>query len=123
LGLVNRVDLVQGSLLEWCDEPIDLLLANLPYLRPEQMAANPDLAAEPPLALDGGEAGLALIASLLMDAPRVVRSGGAVGIEIDPAQATAVTSLARRAFPGARVAILRDLAGHARHVTIELQSE
>ena len=118
IELVERVELVQGSLIDWLTEPVDLLLANLPYLRPEQIAANPDLAAEPCLALDGGAAGLDLIAALLRDAPRVLRSGGAAGLEIDPGQAETVIALARVAFPAAEIGILPDLAGRDRHVTI-----
>ena len=71
LGLVGRVALVRGSLLEWLRGPVDLILANLPYLRPDQINANPSLADEPRLALDGGSAGLTLIERLLDDAPRV----------------------------------------------------
>jgi release factor glutamine methyltransferase len=119
LAVTDRVVLVEGSILAWCDEPVDLLLANLPYLRPDQIGANPALAAEPRLALDGGEAGLGLIAALLRDAPRVVRPGGAVGLEIDPGQAPAIVSLAGAAFPGARIGLLPDLAGLDRDVTIE----
>jgi len=116
LGLVNAVALVQGSLIDWLAGPVDLLLANLPYLRPDQIDANPALAAEPRLALDGGPDGLALIRRLLMDAPRVLAPGGAIGLEIDPSQRDTVSTLAATAFPAATVAVLRDLAGLDRHV-------
>ena len=99
LGLEDRVALVQGSLIDWLRGPVDLLLANLPYLRPEQIADNPELAAEPRLALDGGGDGLDLIRRLLADAPRVLAPGGAVGLEIDPGQRKAVTILAQQAWP------------------------
>jgi release factor glutamine methyltransferase len=117
-GLGDRVPLVRGSLVDWLGGPVDLLLANLPYLRPGQIDSNPELAAEPRLALDGGDDGLALIRRLLRDAPRVLRAGGAMGVEIDPSQARTVTDLARGAFPEAEITLLRDLAAHPRHVTI-----
>lgn len=116
----NRVELVEGSLLAWRHDPVDLLLANLPYLRPEQIAGNRQLAAEPSLALDGGRDGLDLIRALLEDAPRVLKPGAAVGLEIDPSQAQAAVELADRAFPGADIVVLRDLAGFERHVTISI---
>jgi release factor glutamine methyltransferase len=119
LGLENRVELVQGSLLSWRREPVDLVLANLPYLTPEQIASNPQLAAEPRAALDGGRDGLGLIRQLLVDAPRVLAPGGAIGLEIDSGQSDAVRELAGRQFPGTEVTVLRDLAGHDRHVVIE----
>lgn len=118
LGLAGRVELLEGSLVSWRDEPVALLLANLPYLRPAQIAGNPQLAAEPRSALDGGSDGLDLIRALLLDAPRVMAPGGAIGLEIDPSQRRAVMGIAKRAFPRAAVAVLPDLAGLDRHVVI-----
>ena len=119
LGMADRVALVRGDLASWCRGPLDLLLANLPYLRPEQVAANPALAAEPAAALLGGADGLDLIRRLVADAPRVLAPGGAIGLEIDPSQAEAVVGLVVAALPEAEVAVLRDLAGLARHVVAE----
>ena len=119
LGLQDRVQVQLGSLLSWLDEPVDLVLANLPYLRPDQIAENPDLRAEPLLALDGGPDGLDLIRQLLSDAPPVMQPGGALGLEIDPAQRDAVTELAHKLFPGSVVHVLQDLAVFDRHVVIQ----
>jgi release factor glutamine methyltransferase len=115
----QRITIVQGSLLSWLRRPVDLILANLPYLRPEQIAENPSLAAEPRLALDGGPEGLDLIRQLLADAPRVLAPGGAIGLEIDPSQRDTVVDLAARSFPASDVQVLHDLAGLDRHVTIQ----
>jgi release factor glutamine methyltransferase len=119
LGLEHRVELRECSLLTCIDEPVDLLLANLPYLRPDQILDNPQLACEPSLALDGGRDGLRLIRQLLDGAPRVLAPGGAIGIEIDPSQLKSVVALANAAFPCSQVTVLRDLAGLDRHVVIE----
>ena len=99
--------------------PVDLVLANLPYLRPEQIAENPQLATEPRLALDGGTDGLQLIRRLLLAAPPLLKPGGAIGLEIDPAQRDTVVRLAAQVFPGATISVLPDLAGLDRHVTIQ----
>jgi release factor glutamine methyltransferase len=122
LDVHHRIALVQGSLISWLRGPVDLVIANLPYLRPAQIAGNPALAAEPRLALDGGPDGLDLIGRLLDDAPRVLAPGGAIGLEIDPSQSDDVVSMARRAFPRSEIEVLPDLAGFARHVTIETKS-
>ncbi len=119
LGLDERVALRLGYLLRDEATHFDLILANLPYLRPDQVDGNPDLAAEPRLALDGGADGLDLVRELLTDAPRVLAAGGVIELEIDPSQAQAAQDLARAAFPAAAVTVLHDLAGHARHVVIE----
>ena len=120
LGLEARVALLPGSLLDPIAAPVDLVLANLPYLRPEQIAENRELAAEPRLALDGGADGLALIRQLLDSAPQVMAPGGAIGLEIDPDQRQPVSDLARAMFPTARIDVLPDLSGLARHVVVQL---
>lgn len=116
LGVGRRVGFVRGDLAGWCRGPVDLVLANLPYLRPDQLAANPALAAEPPLALVGGSDGLAAIRRLVADVPRLLAPRGALGLEIDPSQAEAVGELVLAALPGASVEVRRDLAGWPRHV-------
>lgn len=119
LGLEQRITLVRGSLLEWLGGSVDLILANLPYLRPDQIEDNPDLKAEPRLALDGGRDGLELIERFLSDAPRVLRAQGAVGLEIEPSQTDVVRRRAEQVFAGSEVAVLRDLAGLERHVIVQ----
>ena len=118
-GLQDRVVLVQGSLLGPVAGPIDLVLANLPYLSPEQIAENPHLDAEPLLALDGGASGLDLIRQLLLHVPSLLSPAGAIGLEIDPSQSESVCRHARVAFPGANIVVLPDLAGRDRHVTVQ----
>jgi release factor glutamine methyltransferase len=108
----------QGSLLEWRHDPVDLVLANLPYLTPRQIAENPELDAEPRKALDGGSEGLDLVLSLIEDLPRVLSRKGAVGLELDPSQVDMVEALLHERFPGAAVEIISDLAGHRRHIVM-----
>lgn len=119
-GLGGNVDYLLGDLVEAIGGPVDLLLANLPYLRPEQAAENPELHAEPELALVSGADGLDLIRRLLGHAPRVMSPRGAIALEIDPSQATVVKALGRERFPGAIITTYADLAGLARHVWIQL---
>jgi release factor glutamine methyltransferase len=120
-GLDERVELVQGDLLGWTAGPWDVILANPPYLRSDQIDGNPELAAEPRLALDGGRGGLELIERMLEEATKVVAPVFAMVFEIDPDQADAAGALARGRFPAADVIILPDLSGRARFVAIERQ--
>ena len=113
----ERVRLLEGDLLEPLPEAVDLIVANLPYVRKGDFQdVQRELLFEPRLALDGGPDGLDPIRRLLEQAPGALREDGAVILEIDPRQADAVTKLARRAFPGAQVSIARDLAGLDRAV-------
>ncbi len=118
-GAVAAVRFVRGDLAGWCRGRVDLLLANLPYLTPEQRDRNPELVAEPALALVSGPDGLAAIDRLVADLPRVLSPSGATILELDPAQAEAVRDRIGLLMPSAAVSILPDLAGLDRFVTIE----
>jgi release factor glutamine methyltransferase len=117
LGLDDRVHLVAGNLLDWFGGQASLIVANLPYLRTDQIDGNWDLSAEPRVALEGGRDGLALIEALLAASPRVLSRLGAIALEIDPAQSAAVHDLIRRHLPWLNPAGHPDLAGLARFVT------
>ena len=118
-GIAARIGFVRGDLLAWLGQPADLVLANLPYLTDAQMD-EPSIAAEPRLALDGGDAdGLACYRRLIPQTAARLMPGGAFAFEIDPAQAATALLLCTAAFPAARVAVHNDLAGHARLVTVE----
>jgi len=114
----HPVTLLQGSLTEPISEPVDLVLANLPYLTPEQITSNPALEAEPRIALDGGAHGLDLVDELLRSLPRILAPSGAAGLELDPGQCGPVRSALARAFPDHDVRIITDLAGWDRHVVM-----
>ncbi len=107
-----------GSLADPIHEQVDLVLANLPYLTPGQIAGNPDLDAEPRLALDGGTLGLDLVDDLIRELPRILTPTGAAGFELDPDQCQSVRSTLANAYPEKAVRIITDLAGRERHVVM-----
>jgi len=117
-GIVGKVRFTQQSLLDATTGPLDLVLANLPYLTPKQISGNPDLAAEPRLALDGGGDGLVLVRALIGDLRRVLAPHGAAGFELDPAQTGTVERLLAAEFPLATIRAIDDLAGLSRHVVL-----
>jgi release factor glutamine methyltransferase len=117
-----RLAFRQGSLTDSLDPHVDLLLANLPYLTPAQMAENPDLEAEPSLALLGGDDGLDLVRATVADLPRILAADGAAAFEIDPSQAATTRALLQRIFPEAHTLVLHDLAGRERHVAVDRRS-
>ena len=120
-NVADRVNLLQGDLLEPVPEPVDLVVANLPYLREDSFAGlQPEVLWEPREALDGGPDGLAVISRLLREAPAKLKPGGAIMLEIDPDQAEPLRDLAEEVFPGANVSVEQDLAHLDRILTIEL---
>ncbi|CCF83892.1 peptide chain release factor N(5)-glutamine methyltransferase [Nitrolancea hollandica] len=114
----GRVELVLGDLLEWCEAGIDVLLANLPYLRLDQ--AHDGLAWEPVIALYAGADGLDLYRRLLPRAKDLLNPGGALVCEIDPDQAAPIRELARRHYPTAQCRVDPDLAGLDRYLIVDL---
>ena len=119
-GVADRVRLLKGDLLEALDSPVDLIVSNPPYIPTDAIAGlAPEVRREPALALDGGPDGLQVIRRLIAQAPAYLRPGGRLLIEIGPEQLDAVTSEARRVFPGARVGHSRDLLGLPRVVTVD----
>lgn len=118
-AVAHRLRFVCGDLLWWLAAPVDLIIANLPYLTDDQASA-PELAAEPRTALAGGGTdGFARYRALLPQAKERLTSGGALAFEIDPLQAATATALCATIFPSARISVHRDLAGMARFVTVE----
>jgi release factor glutamine methyltransferase len=115
LGLRHRVDLVASDLLAGLRGPFDLILANLPYLRPDQR--HPSTRREPPVALFGGPDGFDLHRALLRQARDQLTPEGLLVGEIDPAQGEIAVSFARQAT-GRPARIEPDLAGDARYMIV-----
>jgi len=115
-GVSDRVRLLEGNLLEPLPEPVDLIVANLPYIRKSEL--NPQC--EPPLALDGGADGTESIEQLCRQAGGKLKSGGSLLLEIGQGQREAVTAILHNIFPGGKVEVFPDLAGIDRAVLLSL---
>ncbi len=118
-SVVGRIACVCGDLVSWLGQPVEMILANLPYLTDTQANAA-DLRTEPRGALAGGGGdGFGLYRTLIPQVPARLLPGGAFAFEIDPSQTETATAICIEMFPSAVVAIHRDLAGLARFVTVE----
>lgn len=116
-NLAERVQLMQGDLLEPLDGQFDLIVSNPPYTIIDEIDEGVRRH-EPHLALDGGVEGLEVYKRLLAQAPARLQTGGALLLEIGAWQGQALVALARATFPDAQVALYRDLAGHDRVVEV-----
>lgn len=116
--VTNRVHLLQGDLLDALPEPVDLLLANLPYVGTnEQAVMLPDvLEYEPHLALFSGPTGLDLLHRLLQEASqsKKLRGEAVLLLEMGYQQRAALTQLAVAIWPDAQITCIRDYAGWER---------
>jgi release factor glutamine methyltransferase len=117
-GVIDRVVLLQGNLLEPLPEPVDLVIANLPYVRKADISGAGPLSFEPKTALDGGEEGLDKIKELAAQLDAKLNPGGWLLLEIGQGQAKTVTDLLTKRFPAAHIEVARDLAGIERVVSL-----
>ncbi len=95
----------------------DLIVCNPPYVATAALAGlQPEVRAEPRLALDGGTDGLAAYRVIVPAAADLLTAGGRLLLEVGEGQASAVAALCAAAGLDAR-GCERDLAGIERAVT------
>ncbi len=113
----TNVVIQQGALLNpWRDQRFDLIVANLPYIAPnDPHLDNADLGHEPHMALVADGDGLELIFSLIQQAPNHLHPGGYMVLEHGFEQQVAIEkALIEQGFD--EVSGLKDLAGQPRLV-------
>ncbi len=113
-----RVTLLEGDLFAPVPDGarFDVVTANAPYVPSGELPGLArELRREPRLALDGGPDGLAVLRRLVRDAPRFLRPGGALLLEMHETHADPLPALCREAGL-ASAEVRRDLAGLPRLV-------
>jgi len=113
-GVIDRVYLRHGDMLDPVPEPVDLAVANLPYVRRSQLAG---MRFEPLLALDGGQDGTERIRQLCHQVDTKLRPGGFLLLEIGQGQRRTVTTLLHTLFPKGKTEVMPDLNGIDRVVS------
>ena len=94
------VTFLEGDLVEPLGPhaPLDLIAANLPYVPTAEIPGlAPEVTREPLGALDGGPDGLDLVRRLVVAAPPLLASGGALVLEIGAGQAERTVALCESA--------------------------
>jgi release factor glutamine methyltransferase len=117
-GVLNRICLLQGDMLDPLPEPVDLIIANLPYVKEPELCCLTDF--EPRLALNGGADGLDKIRQLCRQVSYKLRPDGCLLLEIGQGQGRAVTTLLHSLFPSAKIEVIPDLGGIERVVSLAL---
>lgn len=121
--LDDRVVLLQGDLLKPLPEPVDVMVANLPYIRTGDLKTlSPEIVDfEPAMALAGGEDGLDKIHCLLRQTRGKIKPEGCLLMEIGQGQDKPAQSLIRKYLPGAKTELISDLSGINRVVRATLE--
>ena len=126
-GVTGQVELLQGNLIEPLPRAMDLIVANLPYVRDCEFAdLSPEIREhEPTIALAGGKDGLDKIREMLeqMRAKGDFHPGdwpAYVLLEIGQGQAEMVIALVSEYFPQASIELIPDLGGIERVAKVGL---
>jgi len=115
-SVANIVRLLQGDMLEPLPEPVDLIIANLPYVRDWELTPT----FEPTIALDGGAEGTEKIVKLCRQAKDKLAEGGSILLEIGQGQSRKIIGLLHQLFPSGAIEVAKDLSGVERVVRLSL---
>ncbi len=118
----DRVILLHGDMLDPLPEPVDLIVANLPYVKEAELARSAVGTFEPRLALNGGADGLEKIDILIRQVSGKLHPDGCLLLEVGQGQAKIVAALLRRLFRPAGVEVFPDYGGIERVVSLKLDT-
>ncbi len=118
--VLSQIQFLEGNLFSGITMPIDLLVANLPYIPSDKLKSLAVFQSEPTLALDGGEDGLRFIKEVLKKAGNHINPGGAIFLELDEECGASALTLAKEVWPGITIHLTQDLAGQDRYLTIQI---
>lgn len=116
LNLQERIRIVQGDLFGSLPDAelegkTDLIVCNPPYIPSSLLAARTDLRHEPQAAFDGGPYGLSLLMRVVKEAPRYLRPGGGLFLEVGPREEPHAIGLLSRSRMYDSIDVIRDSAG------------
>lgn len=118
-NLLDKICILEGDMLEPLPEPVDLIIANLPYVKESELN-EPSIIYEPKLALNGGIDGLDQMRRFIPQVRSKLRRGGSLLMEIGLDQAGPVISLLQSCFPSARIEGFQDFNGIERIVLVQV---
>ncbi|MFW6256557.1 MAG: peptide chain release factor N(5)-glutamine methyltransferase [Bacillota bacterium] len=117
--LGERLKVIQGDLLEpllkMGKDNVDIVVSNPPYISKEEMEElQPEVKAEPRLALEGGTGGLEIYRQLIPQSRKVLQDEGLLILEFGQNQAQSLENM----FSGwEQVKVKKDYAGHKRIIS------
>jgi release factor glutamine methyltransferase len=116
-GVADRIGFIHGDFATPLDEMFDMVVANPPYIRHDDLAGLDRQVRDfdPALALDGGHDGLAAFRVVAARLPQLLKPGGMAFVEVGAGQYDSVAGLF--AGQGLEITAIRsDLAGIGRVV-------
>jgi release factor glutamine methyltransferase len=130
LGVTERVEFLQGNLLEPLREREhgwEMIVSNPPYIPTAEIERlEPEVREyEPRMALDGGHDGLEVVRRLIAEAPDLLVQGGWLVMELGPGQAGHVRELVEQSegYEQESIDVRPDGAGHERVFSVAHRRE
>ncbi len=121
IDVSRNISFLHSNLLENLKTPVNMIVANLPYLTSKEMnTLSLEVKKEPTIALFGGEDGTDLIVKLIRQAPKHLKKNGNLILEISPSQKNIIFSLMKKSFPKSKPKIHQDYAKIERAISIEI---
>ena len=121
INVSRKISFLRSNLLENLKTPVDVIVANLPYISTSEMhTLSLEVKKEPKRALLGGENGTDLIAKLIRQSPKHLKKNGKLILEISPSQKNIVFSLIKENFPKSNPKVHKDYAKTERAISIEI---
>lgn len=119
-GVSDRVTLLQGDMLGPVPERVDMITANLPYVKAGDIPDRGPISYEPVTALDGGKDGLDMLKEIYRQAGSKLNPGGYILAETGQGQTGIITHFIRDTLEKAEIQIFKDLAGIERLIVAHL---
>jgi len=116
----DKITFLIGNLLEPLPAPMDIIVANLPYVLSADVPKVNTSGFEPMLALDGGVDGLDVIKRLILEAKGKLKPDGCLLLEIGMGQSQTIADFLANIYPTAKIEIFPDLSGIKRVVCAAL---
>jgi len=121
-GLAERIELRRSDYFSAVrpDEKFDLIMSNPPYITDgDYVTLDPEVLADPKIAMTAGEDGLDAIRVILRDAPDFLAPGGRIMFEIGLGQAEAVADLTGDDDRYRSLVVIKDLNQRDRLIVLE----
>ncbi len=112
-NVLHCITFLQGNLLEPLPEPVDIIVANLPYVSDRELSDLPPEIREfePEIALKGGVDGLEVIKQLLSQVEIKIKPAGCLLLEIRQEHAPSLMPLVHTSLKNVVLDFLSDLNG------------
>jgi release factor glutamine methyltransferase len=117
---LDNLQFVIGDLSAWCQGPVDVIVANLPYVPTSVVQTlDPEIKFHEPLgALDGGEDGMDFMRQIIDQAVGLLTAKGSLILELDPSQFGPLCAFITETYGSVEFKVVKDLHGLDRTLVV-----